>query len=159
MKLGAAAVFVAVVAGVGRSLWPRAEIPAHMRHDAILLPDLIEESDFDALRGLVQRFGAEGYSLNTNDLKSYTTEHEHSMRRWSRTADSWPIPQPITQRLTDRDLPPAVGEAERLHTRDGSTAAVLFYSILFYSIKSCKAVLVNRINYHLSVLLKLYHRY
>lgn len=71
------AALVAAAIGVGRSLWPRVEIPAHMRHDAILLPELIAAPDFAALRRLVQRFGADGYALNTNDVKWYTTEHEH----------------------------------------------------------------------------------
>ena len=63
----AAAAVLAIAVGIGCSMWPRAEIPAHMRADAVLLTELIGEADLAALRSLVKRFGAEGYALNTNE--------------------------------------------------------------------------------------------
>lgn len=70
-----------VILATGVSFWlgslRRPTIPAHLLNDAIVLKDLIDEPTFHELRALVRTLGAEGYALNTNDLKAYTTEHEH----------------------------------------------------------------------------------
>jgi hypothetical protein len=52
-------------------------IPPHLLNDATVLPELIDPESFDRLRDLVHEMGTSGYPVNTNDLRSYTTEHEH----------------------------------------------------------------------------------
>ena len=79
-------------------------IPAHLLHDAVVLPDLIDEVSFHELRQLVRHLGAaHGYALNTNDLKHYQTEHEHIGEA---------VPMPPDGRCTDVFMVPSVNRSE-----------------------------------------------
>ena len=78
-------------------------IPPHMLNEAAVLTDLIDEPTFRELRALVRQLGADGYALNTNDLRSYTTEHEHIGEA---------VPMPADGQCADVFMVPSVKRTE-----------------------------------------------
>ena len=75
----AAASALAVLASLLASRPPRTlELPPHLRNTtARFEADLLDEPTAARLRALLKRLGREGLPSNTQDLKFYTTVHEH----------------------------------------------------------------------------------